>query len=319
MKNYINYRYRNFQNQSFTTEFRAGSENYADFMGAKLKSCDFRGSSLIGADFSETFIGRDKQKFKSKVMEMAWHIVIGIPLGFAAWLFNQVVIGCGVGPANNAYGWLTNPFVWIAAFSVAATVSNGWLFIAYMGMIGLMVTIASMNMVAANVVGVIFILAAFGASIFGLYLGYQKGSIAVGMVWIAVGVSSAISAGYSWMQYREIHYALLFAVITVLPAILATRAFSLHFNRVKMSAMTCFRGADLTNARFVNAVLDNCDFSDAKLNDVNWYGVTFKNCQFPHDWSRENQEAITQKSEDNLKIEKFSVNEISDLSNVRNT
>jgi|GEM_PF-842032 len=326
MKNYINYRYRSLQNQSFTSEFKAGSDNYADFVGAKIKSCNFRCASLVGADFSETAIGRDEQKFKTQIMEMAWHLVIGIPLGFAAWFFNRAVIGCGVGLSSDPYGWLTNPFVWIGALSVAATLSHGWLFIAYMGMIGLMTVIAMVNMVAANAIGVVLMLMALAASIFGLYLGYQKGSIAVGMVWIAVAVSSAISSGYSWFKYQEIHYAVLYAAIAVLPAILATRAFNLHFNKVKMSSMSCFQGADLTNARFVKAVLENCDFSGAKLDGVNWYGATMRNCRFPRGWSMDNQQAIAQNPEDsenNIEdeetIKKLAVNQISDLSNVGNT
>jgi uncharacterized protein YjbI with pentapeptide repeats len=326
MKNYINYRYRSLQNQSFISEFKAGNENYADFVGAKIKSCNFRGTSLVGADFSETEIGRDEQKFKTQTMEMAWHLVIGIPLGFAAWFFNRAVIGCGVGLSSDPYGWLTNPFVWIAALSVAATLSHGWLFIAYMGMIGLMMAIAMVNMVAANAIGVVLMLMTLAASIFGLYLGYQKGSIAVGMIWIAVAVSSAISSGYSWLKYQEIHYAVLFAAIAVLPAILATRAFNLHFNKVKMSSMTCFQGADLTNARFVNAVLENCDFSGANLDGINWYGATMRNCRFPRGWSMDNQQAIAQNpedSEDDVEdeeiVEKLIVNEAGDLSNVGNT
>jgi len=326
MKNYINYRYRSLQNQSFTSEFQAESENYADFVGSKIKSCNFRGTSLVGADFSETEIGRDEQKFKTQIMEMAWHLVIGVPLGFAAWFFNRAVIGCGAGLSSDPYGWLTNPFAWIGALSVAATLSHGWLFIAYMGLIGLMVAIAMVNMVAANAIGVVLMLMALATSIFGLYLGYQKGSIAVGMVWIAVAVSSAISSGYSWFKYQEIHYAVLYAAIAVLPAILATRAFNLHFNKVKMSSMSCFQGADLTNARFVNAVLENCDFSGAELDGVNWYGATMRNCRFPRGWAKDNREAIAQNcedSEDNIKdeatIKKLAVNQISDLSNVGNT
>ena len=326
MKNYINYRYRSLQDQSFSREFQAENENYADFVGAKIKSCDFRGASLVGADFSETTIGRDEQKFKTQIMEMVGHLVIGIPLGFATWFFNRAVIGDNAGLSTNAYGWLTNPFIWIAALSVAATVSHGWLFIAYMGIIGVMAAIAMANTGASSVIGLVLILAALGTSIFGLYWGYRKGSIAVGMVWMAVAVSAAISSGYSWFAYQQINYAILYAAIAVVPAILATRAFSLHFHKVKMSSMTCFQNANLTKARFVNATLENCDFFGANLDGVNWYGATMRNCRFPRGWTRDNRRAIGQNpkdAEDNVDDEeiakKLIVNEIGDLSNVGNT
>ncbi|MFN5863417.1 MAG: pentapeptide repeat-containing protein, partial [Pseudanabaena sp.] len=56
MNSYVNYRYRDFQNQSFQSEFRKGEDKTADFTGARLKGCDFRGTGLTGADFSETVI-----------------------------------------------------------------------------------------------------------------------------------------------------------------------------------------------------------------------------------------------------------------------
>jgi hypothetical protein len=157
--------------------------------------------------------------------------------------------------------------------------------------------IAGINSTALMIVGIGVMIAAFGMSMFGLYLGYKKGAIAVGMVWMAVGVSSAISAGYSWIKYREIHYAILLAVLAILPAVLATRAFNLHFAKVKMSVVTSFDDADLTNARFVNAVLENCDFSGANIEGIDWYGATFKNCKFPNGFSPDTQEAIAKNQE----------------------
>ncbi|OYQ65868.1 hypothetical protein B9G53_06050 [Pseudanabaena sp. SR411] len=296
MDNYINYRYRDFQNQSFQNEFRKGDANKADFTGTRLKGCDFRGVGLAGADFSETAIEKDDKKFQNQRIQMFLHIILGFPLGVASWFAGQlVIVGCG-GEAASAYGWIENPFVWIFAFATAAAISQRRLFIIYMGLIGLMV-IAAINSTALTVVGIGVMIAAFGLSLFGLYLGYKKGAIAVGMVWIAVGVSSAISAGYSWIKYREIHYAILFAVLAILPAVLATRAFNLHFAKVKMSVVTSFDGADLTNARFVNAVLENCDFSGANIEGIDWYGATFKNCKFPKGFSLDTQEAIAKNPE----------------------
>lgn len=62
MNSYVNYRYRDFQNQSFQNEFRKGEDKTADFTGARLKGCDFRGTGLTGADFSETAIAKDEKK-----------------------------------------------------------------------------------------------------------------------------------------------------------------------------------------------------------------------------------------------------------------
>jgi hypothetical protein len=143
---------------------------------------------------------------------------------------------------------------------------------------------------------------------FGMYLGYRQGSIAVGMVWIAVGVSSATSAGYSWIKLHEHYYAVLFAILAIFPAILATKAVNLHFAKVKMSSLTSFYGADLENARFVNAVIENCDFRNANLKGIDWDGATFRNCKFPKDFSRDNQAAIAQIPEINQSIDKVTVN-----------
>lgn len=304
MDNYVNYRYRDFQNQSFQNEFRKGEEKKADFTGSRLKSCDFRGANLAGADFSETAIARDKQNFQKQIMQMSLHIILGVPLGFVAWASGQLVlIGCG-GEVANPYGWMTNPFVWMFAFATAAAMSQRRLFIIYMGLIGLMV-IASIHYMALTVIGIGVMVAAFVMSLCGLYLGYKKGAIAVGMVWMAVGVSSAISAGYSWIKYHEIHYAILFAVLALLPAVLATKSFNLHFTKVKMSAMTSFHGADLENARFVNADLANCDFLGANLQGVDWHGATFKNCKFTKGFSIDVNEAIAKHPETNPELEQL--------------
>ena len=293
MNNHVNYRYRDFRNQSFQNEFRKGEDKTADFTGARLKGCDFRGAGLAGADFSETAIARDQKNFQNQRIHMFLHIILGCSLGVSSWFAGQLVFG-GRGGSEIAspYGWLQNPFVWIFAFATAAAISQRRLFLIYMGLIGLMV-VAAINSTALTVFGIGVWVAAFGMSLFGLYLGYQKGAIAVGMVWIAVGVSSAISAGYSWIKYQEIHYVILFAVLAILAAVLATRAFNLHFAKVKRSAMTSFDGADLTNARFVNAVLENCDFSGANLAGIDWHGATFKNCKFPKGFSRGQDSSTT--------------------------
>jgi uncharacterized protein YjbI with pentapeptide repeats len=64
-----------------------------------------------------------------------------------------------------------------------------------------------------------------------------------------------------------------------------------------MSVVTSFDDADLTNARFVNAVLENCDFSGANIEGIDWYGATFKNCKFPNGFSPDTQEAIAKNPE----------------------
>jgi uncharacterized protein YjbI with pentapeptide repeats len=308
MNNYINYRYRNVQNQSFQNEFRSGSNNHADFVGSRLESCDFRGTSLVGADFSEAAIGRDDKNFQNQITQMSLHIILGIPLGLAAWFSSQLIfVGCG-GEAANPYGWLTNPFIWIAAFAAAATMTKRSLFYVYIGLIGFMIFGALIGSKTASIISIGVLLVAFGMSLFGLYVGYKKGAIAVGMVWMAVGVSSAISAGYSWLKYHEIHYAILFAVLALLPAILATKAFNLHFSKVKMAAMTSFYGADLANARFVNAVLENCDFLGANLQGVDWHGATFKNCKFPKGFSRDGQDAIAKNPKTNPETDQLAMN-----------
>ncbi|PZO42661.1 MAG: hypothetical protein DCF19_06365 [Pseudanabaena frigida] len=310
MINYVNYRYQDFDNHSFQNEFRLGGDNYADFTGSRLKSCDFCGANLVDADFSETAIGRDDKIFQSQITQMVLHIIIGIPVGFMTWWVNQEVLGCGIGQTIDPYGWLTNPFTWIFAFATMATMSKRWLFLRYMALIGLMVFVAMISSQAAGVVGVCLLLVAFGLAIFGIYLGYKKGSIAVGTIWMTVGISSAISAGCSWLEYQEIHYAILFAILTIIPAILATRAFNLHFAKVKLSAMTSFNGADITNARFVNAVLENCDFLGANLGGVDWHGATFKNCKFPKGFSRDEQAVIADAPDSNLSIEKLTANKL---------
>ena len=318
MKSYTNYRYRDFCNESFKNEFRDdSSDRFRDFTGSRIKSCDFRGANLMGADFSETAIGRDKKSFQKQLAPMLFHIIVGILLGLSVWdlsravfdIFDIGVRGCGANAKSsliyvyNPYGWL-NPFIWIVAFAAAATISQKWLFIIWMGLIGLTVFGAFLLGSGTFMLisgGIILILVAFFSCLFGLYLGYAEGSIAVGMVWMAVAISSSISAIYSWVEYQEMHYAILFAVITLLPASLATQAFHLYLNKVKMSAVTSFQRADLTNAKFVNAVLENCDFVDAKLEGVDWQGAVFRNCQFSQGWSREFQEA-------NPLVEKLPVN-----------
>jgi len=235
---------------------------------------------------------------------------LGIPLGLASWFLSQFTLaGCGLSEANP-YTWLTDPFIWIAAFATAATISKGKALMFFLGLTFLMALASALHSgVLAGISGILMALGALGMSLFGIYLGYSKGSIAVGMVWMAVGVSSAISAGYSWLHYQENRYAILFAILTIIPAILATKAFNLHFAKVKMAVMTSFYGSDLTRARFVNAVLQNCDFRMAKLEDVDWSGITFSNCKFPKGWSPNWQKAIAQNIDANQSIEKLATKE----------
>ena len=104
MDNYVNYRYRDFQNQSFQNEFRKGEEKKADFTGSRLKSCDFRGTNLAGADFSETAIGQDKQNFQKQIMQMSLHIILGLPLGLLSWFSGRLVlVGCGGGSRKSLW------------------------------------------------------------------------------------------------------------------------------------------------------------------------------------------------------------------------
>ena len=74
-----------------------------------------------------------------------------------------------------------------------------------------------------------------------------------------------------------------------------------------MSVVTSFDGADLTNARFVNAVLENCDFSDANIEGIDWYGATFKNCKFPKGFSPDTQEAITKNIHTNPEMTQLAI------------
>ena len=348
MKSYTNYRYRDFCNESFKNEFRDdSSDHFRDFSGSRIKSCDFRGANLVGADFSETAIARDKKNFRNQLILMFLHIILGAAIGYVSWSDAQrVSAGCGkaingYGQAASVYGWIENTHVWLFAFSTAAVVSQKWLFCAYAGPIWVMtviITVTNMNLVG-GIGGMIalFMLSLFGLylvykecsifsqkrllyvymgligamiliatidlklvggmalliaplvglvqSLLGVYLGYRKGSIAVGMVWMTVGASSTISAGTSWFSYHKIPDAILFAVLAIFPVMLAIRAFNLHFTKVKMSSMTSICGADLENARFISSHLENCDFSDANVKGVDWYGATFKNCKFPKGFS----------------------------------
>jgi hypothetical protein len=289
---YTNYRYRDFQNQSFQQEFGITDLKTADFVGARLTGCDFRSTSLIGADFSETEIKPDRKKWQSEISQIALHIIWGIPLGWLSWQLNYVSFGCGISAAlPNLYAWLINP-LWIVGFGAAAVVSYRWMFLTFLGLISLLVVTSLILSPAVPIIGIIIMVVAFIAALFGIYIGYRKGAIAIGMIWIAVGVSSAISAGYSWLHYQEMHFAILFAALAVLPAALATQAFTNHFIKVKSAFVTSFDGADLTNARFINAVLENCDFTKANLTDVDWTGATFKNCKFPKNWAKDNHQAI---------------------------
>ncbi|MBD2178812.1 pentapeptide repeat-containing protein [Pseudanabaena sp. FACHB-1998] len=300
-----NYRYQDFYNQSFQEELRIENPATVDFTGARLTGCDFQNTNLTGADFSKTEIKHDYKKIQSEISQIALHILWGIPLGWLSWQLNYVSFGCGMSDnLPNLYGWFTNP-LWIVGFGAATVVSSRWMFLTFLGLISLLVITSIILSPAVPVMGIIIMVAAFVAALFGIYLGYRKGSISIGMIWIAVGVSSAISSGYSWLRYQEIHFALLFAALAILPAALATQAFTKHLRKVKSALITSFDGADLTKARFINADLENCDFTKANLTDVDWHGATFKNCKFPKNWAKDDHQAIASPSEYALVLEKL--------------
>lgn len=282
---YANYRYRSFQNHSFQNEFGVNTSSYADFTGSNLKSCDFRGTRLVGADFSETEIGRDEKNFKFQISIMAAHVILGIPLGLLTWLLSKEVWDIRGDAVGDYYTWLTNPFVWIAAFATAASISKLWLLGLFVGLIVLTTLVAVTFSAALPVIAVIDLFMMCLMALDGMYLGDRKGSIAVGTIWLVECISSAISAAYSWLKLSRYLDAIMFAILAIFPAIMAIRAFDLHFAKVRNVAMTSFLGADLTDARFMNAVLQNCDFRKAKLAGVDWRGATFENCKFPKNFT----------------------------------
>jgi len=267
--------------------FKKQNLSNADFSGWNLKGASFQGANLEGTDFSGVKTGKS-DRFELQLLSLTFSVIAGILLGFGSWNGSYVGFGCG-GSRLDPNAWMLNPFVGILAFATVGAVSKRWIakIFATTFCLSGAISLLAMGLAIQSSSGVFFILWIFlipCLAIAGIYAGYRNGSVAIGCIWIAFAVSSAISAAYSAIRLNEVPSAIFFAIFTLITASLATHAFHRHFVRVSQASHTSFRNANLRSAKFYDAILEDCDFSGANLEGVEWDRTTIKNCKFSPKW-----------------------------------
>lgn len=273
----MDYSGRNLSNESFKRQDLSGK----DFSGSDLRGTSFQSAILERADFSGIRTGKS-ERFASQFGLLVFSIIVGIFLGFVSWQISITSIGCG-GDRLDPYMWIINPFGWTIGFATTGAISRTWIFRRYLFVLGFAIALIPLNAISPYF-GLLWILVAIGfliLAIAGIIAGYRYGSVAIGSIWVAIGVSSAISAGYSIIALQSIPLGTIYFLIAIVPTAMATRSFHRHFARIWQASKTSFRGANLQYATFRHAVLEDCDFRSANLKGVEWDGATIKNCKFP--------------------------------------
>ncbi|MEE3720019.1 pentapeptide repeat-containing protein [Tumidithrix elongata RA019] len=273
----MDYRDRNLNHQSFQKQALSN----ANFSRSDLRGANFQEANLEEANFSGVKTGKSEQ-FTWQLFLLILCIFVSMLLGFMSWGVSHTSFGCGASRFDPNM-WIVNLPAWIAAFATAGAASRGWIFRIYMGAIVCAVAMSVMPMINMVILP-IWLLIALVLAIAGISAGYRYGSVAIGGVWMAVAVSSATSAAYSVISLKSVSQGVVYGILTLLIAALATHAFHRHFMRVWQTRHTSFRGANLQDAKFRNALVENCDFRDANLEGVDWDGAVIKNCQFSPTW-----------------------------------
>lgn len=293
------FRHQNLRGRSFKGQDLSGQ----DFHGADIRGANFTNARLIGATFSQAKAGlRQLQVISLGSVAFFLFVLAGFIIGYSAGgigslLIRKAIASPGVAEIN-AYGPASGIFaLLILVLFFVVTLQKG---LALAGVIAVTIS-AFVAMLAAFATAAIASLSIVQAmTIAGSVAGVLYGAVAVVAVMIlshvkilmmaegVVVLSALVGIFFGVPGTHEQEIALSSAIAAVLSIILI--ALSLYagwqswtyspkyrlIRRIAMALMsqgTQFRGADLTEANFAEAVLPHTNLKEARLVRTNWFRV----------------------------------------------
>lgn len=264
----------NFANQDLRNRsFRGKNLNGADFSGCDIRGCDFSYALLQGANFAQVRMGQTPKYF--------------IPLIFIALVVAVVAINAvirtifgalGRTPAESAWSFVlalysslgiagvcsgvrviisTQSIIWRIATTLSAAASGALLSFFYAG--SSTDNNPKIAIAAAVLGGIVMAVASFlfrrgllpvAVSIAGAVTGY-------GFAFLIGTIASACFSTQNWIL------GILWGSLSIAYLWLTMNSLILGIQQIRETGRTSFKGADLTNAKFESARLENADFRSA--------------------------------------------------------
>lgn len=262
----------NFANQDLRNcSFKGQNLNHADFSGADLRGCDFSYALLQGANFQGVRFG---QSFRQLLMLIGVAAMVAL-LTFNA--FSQMIFGAlSKTPSDPSWSFVIALYVSLAisgTFGAARAIIGKKS--AILGRITLIISGAASGALIGFFYGGITTnnnpkMAIVGAVLGGLIIAITL-ILHVGrrLMVVAVAVAGAV-AGYglaflvgaiaiAYLSVQNLLWGMVWGTLSI--TYIALTMVSLNFTVTEIKAVgTSFRGADLTNTKFDQVILQNTDF-----------------------------------------------------------
>jgi uncharacterized protein YjbI with pentapeptide repeats len=246
----------NFANQDLRDRsFRDRNLIGADFSGADIRGCNFCRARLKSANFDHVITGKSpRQKIIASIFSFVIALLFAataliatiLLITFAiAFIFGMMIVN------REIIYWIA--IVTIVVFSVGFTISFTGSY-AIAGSKGIFVAIP------------ISLAVAFASGFFG-------------STFTKILVTGAFNAIALSLRFNSFTALLTFLAIEPLQIFGSLYLLRLAINSSRTIIGTKFQYADLTQASFDQAVLINCDFSNAIMNDVNLQEAQISRCK----------------------------------------
>lgn len=264
----------NFANQDLRNRsFKRQDLNGADFSGCDIRGCDFSHALLQGANFERARAGQTPKKF------IPFIVVVVIVAWLSANAFSQMLFGV-LGRTAAETGWS-----FVIALAVSLAISGGFSGVrTFIGTKSLARRIATIVSGAASgaLLGFFYAgsstnnnpkFAIAGAVIGGVVMAFVSFKFRTVVVAVAITIAGATS-GYGFAFFcgataiahfsvQQLVWGVVWGALSLGYIGLTMNSLTLAIQDIKGASGTSFKGADLTNATFDGARLQNTDFSSA--------------------------------------------------------
>lgn len=262
----------NFANQDLRNRsFKGQNLNHADFIGADLRGCNFSYALLQGANFQGVRFGQSSKQLL---------MLIGVAVSVALLTFNafsQMVFGAlSKTPSDPSWSFIIALCISLA---ISGTSSAARAILGKKSSIVGRITLIISGAASGALIGFFYggittnnnpKMAIVGAVLGGLIMAITL-ILRVGrrLMAVAVAVAGAVS-GYGLafllgaiaianLSVQNLLWGMIWGILSI--TYIALTMVSLNFTVTEIKAVgTSFRGADLTNAKFDQVILQNTDF-----------------------------------------------------------
>ncbi len=253
--------------------FKRQKLNGADFSGCDLRGCNFSHAQLQGANFERVRTGQSARQLITLIG------VTGIVALFAANAVSRMTFGAlGRTAAESAWSFVLALYISLAiagAFSGVRVITGSKL------IAGRVATIVS-GAASGALLGFFYggsttdnnpQIAIASAVLGGVIMAIASFRVRGGFVAVAVAIAGAIT-GYgfaflmgttaiAFLSTQQFVWGIIWGTLSAAYIWLTINSLRLAIREIRETCGTSFKGADLTNARFDGARLENTDFSGA--------------------------------------------------------